>query len=242
MKLLRKKTTILRLYKISFCTTCMGRLHHIKETFLKNIEKSLYPHCEFILVNYNSPDDLDEWAKNLPKEVIYIKTTKPTHWLPAHAKNIAHRAATGDILCNIDADNFIVPGFAHYLNELFQKDVVVRGRGAGVYGRVALRKEHFYAVNGYDENLTTWSGEDTDLARRVAQHFNIKLVDCNPGYLKTLEHSNYERAQFLPGFKGNAATAYKELREWTNQTSKRIKENLAAGKTVANQGVSWGAL
>ncbi len=50
-------------YKISICTTCMDRLAQLKETYIKNIEDNInYPNLEFVLLNYNSKDDLDTWA------------------------------------------------------------------------------------------------------------------------------------------------------------------------------------
>ena len=50
--------------KISICTNCMGRTYDLKRTYLKNIADNLdYPNVEFVLLNYNSKDDMDEWVK-----------------------------------------------------------------------------------------------------------------------------------------------------------------------------------
>ena len=177
----------------------------------------------------------------------YIKTTNPTHWHPSHAKNLSHQLATGEIICNIDADNFVVKGFAEHVNELFQEDVIMRAESSdldnnfGTSGRIALKKEHFYAVNGYDEEMTTWIGEDGDLIRRTAQHFDIKLVNCKRGYLKVLSHTNHERAKFLPGFDENQNVRH-QLGALFKKTSQRIRDNFAAGRTIANQNVEWGVL
>ena len=60
-----------RLAKISFCTACMGRAHHLKRTVPKNLrDNSDYPQVEFVLLNYGSPDDMHEWVgKNLGREM-----------------------------------------------------------------------------------------------------------------------------------------------------------------------------
>ena len=51
-------------YKISFATVCMNRLHHIRQTLPKNIaDNSDYENVEFILLDYNSSDGLEEWVK-----------------------------------------------------------------------------------------------------------------------------------------------------------------------------------
>ena len=53
--------------KLSFLTSSMNRLHHIKQTYIKNIENSLpIQGCdvEFILLDYNSSDGLSGWVKS----------------------------------------------------------------------------------------------------------------------------------------------------------------------------------
>ena len=114
--------------KISYCTTCMGRLNHLQKTYLKNIQNNIdYGNIEFVLINYNSNDGLDEWAqKNLSKliengTVKYFLTKDPAHFHMAKAKNLAHRLATGQILVNLDADNYLGKNNAFYLNYLYSK-------------------------------------------------------------------------------------------------------------------------
>ena len=72
--------------KISFLTCSMNRLHHLKKTYLHNIINSLSTSSldvEFILLNYNSKDKIDDWVfankKEFEKNVEfrYIKTIKP---------------------------------------------------------------------------------------------------------------------------------------------------------------------
>ncbi|KKL80749.1 hypothetical protein LCGC14_2001600, partial [marine sediment metagenome] len=56
-------SNIRKIYKISFCTTCMGRLYNLKETLPKNIEANgEYPNVEFVILDYNSSDGLGDWV------------------------------------------------------------------------------------------------------------------------------------------------------------------------------------
>ena len=49
----------------SFCCTCMGRAHPLKITLPVNLATlSRFPDAEIVLVNYNSPDDLDSWIRD----------------------------------------------------------------------------------------------------------------------------------------------------------------------------------
>src|SRR5688572_15135597 len=112
--------------RISLCTTCMGRLHHLKETLPRNLEDNKdCPELEFVVLDYNSPDSTGAWLHETYPDLIhsgrlkYFRTTEPKYFHMAHSKHVAHRLATGDIVCNVDADNFTGPGFASKLAEMF---------------------------------------------------------------------------------------------------------------------------
>ena len=119
--------------KISFYTTCMGRLKHVKRTLPKNIEENKdYDNCEFVILDYNSPDGLANWIVNNFKEhlvsgkVKLYRTEEPLYFSHNHAKNMAAKQCIGDILCGIDADNFTALGpdgwgLAKRLNHIFNK-------------------------------------------------------------------------------------------------------------------------
>jgi hypothetical protein len=72
-------------YKISFCTSCTGRLHHIKETFLSNLNNNIdYGEVEFVLLNWNSRDGMNDWVQqNLsdtlkwPEQKMLLQKTLP---------------------------------------------------------------------------------------------------------------------------------------------------------------------
>ena len=203
--------------KISFCTTCMDRAKHLKETLPENILNNPPAEgldVEFVVLNYNTTkDNLHEWILNDPEMkkhiesglVRYARTTDPENFHMAHAKNMAHRLATGDVLCNLDADNFLGKGFAEMLQRHFSDnmDIVMNPSHkiykifspdeGGVFGRIAISRDNFYAINGYDETFTEWGGEDDDLMRRAkalgAKH--IKFENLN--YMKVIAHTNEER-------------------------------------------------
>lgn len=204
--------------KISFCTSCMGRVHHLKETLPQNIRDNPASDdldVEFVVLNYNSQDDLHEWittdpemSKHIESGLIrYGKTTDPEFFHMSHAKNMAHRMATGDIVCNLDADNFTGEGFAAYLRSVFKKDdnVVLNPShrvsklfppdDRGFFGRVAVSKENFMKLRGYDESFSGWGNEDTDLMQRAKglglRHLRIDTTR----YLGIIKHSNEERVE-----------------------------------------------
>ena len=202
--------------KISFCTTCMGRAHHLKETLPQNIRDNPATEdmdVEFVVLNYNSQDDLHEWMTTDPEMkahiesglVRYGKTTDPEFFHMSHAKNMAHRMATGDVLCNLDADNFLGNRFAELLHQNFSEnmDIVINPsvrasrllgkEEQGFFGRVVISKDNFMTLGGYDETFSGWGGEDTDFLQRAKglglDHLRIDSMK----YLGIIKHSNEDR-------------------------------------------------
>ena len=195
--------------KISFCTTCMGRLHHLQQTLPTNIlNTEKYGNREFVIVNYGSKDDLHKWVKEnlqfwIKRGVVrYFRTQEPKFFSATHAKNIAHKNATGDILCNVDADNFVLEGFAEYLNEGLQERAVLLSPTtdaydeAGCCGKIAVRREDFYSVNGYNESWNIgWGWEDTDFQCRVRMQNDLNYYVIDKKWCKVIAHSNKVRGE-----------------------------------------------
>lgn len=196
--------------KISYCTTCMGRTSHLKKTYIRNILDNIdYPDIEFILVNYNSADDMDEWVKEHLSDyiekgvVIYYKTSDPETFHMSKAKNLSHRLASGPIMVNLDADNFIGKDNAYFINYYYKKhgmkSILRFSKGDFRYfdtcGRIALSKESFIELGGYREDLLPYGEEDLDLIKRAealnAQVGTVEIVN----FLRTVKHTNTLRAK-----------------------------------------------
>lgn len=232
--------------KISFCTTCMNRLFHLKITYLENIiNTKTYPNREFILLNYNSKDEIDNWVKEQLSEYIksglvtYYKTTEPENFIASHAKNVCHKLATGDILCNLDVDNFLVKNYCERIFELFNNndDIIVACNpkdnygNIGTCGMILCKKEHFYSVNGYDENINIgWGMDDTNFQYRCRMQNKLKLVILEEKYTNCISHDNEIRTKY---FKDK--NIYK-----TKQMSLEITEECAKSKKYVANDKIWG--
>jgi len=193
-------------HKISFCTVCMNRLHYLKQTLPKNIEDNLgYGYVEFVVLNYNSEDELDEWIKMKMHKYIdsgilnYFSTSDSKVFQMSHSKNVVARCATGEIICNIDADNFTGEAFAEYINEEFNKDENIfvttdnSNSLSDCFGRICVKKQHFQKCRGYDEKMQQYGFEDIDFKNRL-EFLNLKkkLID-NKKYLSAIQHGDEER-------------------------------------------------
>src|SRR5688572_14300277 len=97
--------------RISFCTVCMNRMHHLMLTLPKNIQTNRhYGNLEFIVMDYNSADGLSAWIKNEMSEylaqglLVYYQYDEARFFDRSHSRNMMFKLATGDIVCNVDAD------------------------------------------------------------------------------------------------------------------------------------------
>lgn len=224
----------------------MNRLCHLKQTILKNIENSKsYSNVEFVLLDYNSNDGLEEWVKeNLSEEISsgvvnFFKTSEPKYWIAAHAKNIAHKVASGDILINIDCDILIPARFCEFVNEAFSsgRRIVMAFDSKDPYGHdgcagiVGALKSDFYSVNGYDENIYMgWGFDDMNYQFRVRMQNELDLF-TPPKICLCIPHSNEIRT---------ANCQLKDI-QTTRDLSFALCQDAASDKDyVANKLIPWG--
>lgn len=181
---------------------------------MKNIlDNADYEELEFVVLDYNSQDGMEFWAQeNLGEyiasgKVVYYKTFEPSSFSHSHAKNLALKLGSGDILCSINADHFTGPGFATYVNDAFHKNnstvlthipvnpyqKTKTDSPTDLWGKVCVKKNHFLAVKGMDERMATYGWEDVDFINRL-ELINIrKQIIDNPAYAGYLTHNQEQR-------------------------------------------------
>lgn len=165
--------------KISFCTTCHDRTFQLRQTIHENLLAIRSDgNCEMVLVNYNSPDNLDWYIRRHFKAEIeagylkYVGEKKVTSYHAARAHNISHFVSTGDYVINLDGDNFI-DGNIESARKLWSDNpnLVIQwynGHGTdGTFGRIGMSRAIFNKLGGYDEGLPPLSGQDKDIIERA---------------------------------------------------------------------------
>lgn len=194
------------LLKVSIITVCMDRVEHIKKTLPKNIEDNYrYGNIEFVLLDYNSSDNLKDWVfNNLRSEIKsgilkYYHTTEPNYFHRSHSRNLAFRLSTGDVVCNVDADNYVGKGYAEYINKAFQQyqnsflvfnyNNVKRSQEDFV-GRFCCFRSDFFKVHGYDENFANYGYEDLDLYYRLKESGLKELYFNHAGFFEAIPHED----------------------------------------------------
>lgn len=181
----------------------MNRLHHLKETLLMNLaENNDVENIEFVILDYNSNDGLENWMRDnldsFGEKVVYFKTTQPSFYNRSHSRNMAFRLATGDILCNLDADNFTGKGFAAYLLSQFQQESSIfiapdKNSLSDTFGKISMLKQDFLAIRGYDEAIKGYGFEDNDLKNRLVNLGRNEKFFGQPKFLRAITHTEEER-------------------------------------------------
>lgn len=195
--------------KISFCTVCMNRIHHLQQTLPQNIADNLnYTNVEFVVLDYNSSDGLEEWIKEEMSEHInsgilkYYKTTEPEYFDRSHSRNVLFKLATGDVICNLDADNYTGNGFASYINDIFstQENIYLVADTKkrfyflrNAFGRFCVKKSDVMSLRGLDEKMKSYGSETVDFYERLEMAGKKEVIIENTHYLKTISHGDEER-------------------------------------------------
>lgn len=223
---------------ISFITACKGRLVHLKETLPRNLNWNKdYPNCQFIVLDYNSEDGLEEWMKKYMGkfiengQLVYFKNFEPSRFKYSHSRNMLIRLATGRYVCNIDADNYTGKNFAFYINETLKKVDFLRGcefydnyiipvdeGDAGYYGRLAAPLDLLLHLGGFDEEIEAWGYEDDDLYARLRASGKTSTIIDNP-YRFCITHDDLMR------FENSEKEQFNESYEKKMQKSRRRIEN-----------------
>lgn len=225
--------------KISFCTTCKERLYHLQTTLYENLNcAKKYDNIEFVLLNYNSQDGLDEWVRKEMRDhinsgrLVYYKTEDPEYFHMSHAKNMAHRLSTGDILCNLDADNVISESFIDsiILEFSINNNIILKPNSnlKGNAGRITVSRDNFFKVRGYDEDAIGWGNEDQDFFNKC------EINGCIPVLLKnafSISHTDNERGKNYENSK---------IRQTSSRNANILKKKLKDGIFKSNTESSFG--
>lgn len=182
----------------------MNRLHHLQQTLPKNITDNIaYGNIDFVVLDYNSKDGLQEWIETQMASYIesgvlkFYRTEEPHHFKRSHSRNMAFRLGEGDVLCNVDADNFIGPGFASYINDVFSiytgVYVTPSYRVRDIIGRLALLKSDFLNLKGYNEEMDGYGFEDIEFYNRLNNNQRKPVQFNDKIFTRAIYHSNDER-------------------------------------------------
>lgn len=121
---------------LSYCTTCHNRVWQLKKTLPHNTQYLKSDEVELVIVAYNDDSVLPFLKANY---VDYLNDDRirvvehnenkifsdGSRWSCGYVKDIAHRAGLGDVLFNLDANNFIDDELHRSLLTLSPKTMII---------------------------------------------------------------------------------------------------------------------
>ena len=229
--------------RISFCTTCRGRRADLEKTLRHNLDKILIDNEEIVLLDYNCPDGTRQWAlTEFAVEIRYgilrlYSERTATRFIMSHAKNVSHLLATGEILVNLDGDNYLDPAYLSIIRSHdFQRVPMVYPRkgSGGFKGRTAIAARVFESVGGYDEAMNRGYGyEEIDLFKRLKKAgYATRDIRIDPSTVIETSEEQKVAAQLVRGTTvGYSTQIHRCISE----------ENLSEKRYVANGLNPWGS-
>jgi len=181
--------------KLSFCTSIKNRKFQIEQTLQKNISDNIEnsDDIEFTICDFNSNDNVSEWVINNFKDHLqtgYLKLFKIfdfRYWHASVAKNTTHYLSEGEILVNLDCDNFTGKNGGKYLIDLYEQNKSInfchqwcrKDWFSGNYGRISFRRDVFESLGGYDEKFSGMGYQDTDILKRAEIMYPDSLINLS---------------------------------------------------------------
>jgi predicted glycosyltransferase involved in capsule biosynthesis len=229
----------------------MNRLDQLKQTLLQNLNDNPSPTVNFILLDYNSSDGTKKWVKDniseyiAQKKLIFYRENEAKFFNPAHSRNVCMKLGTGNILCNLDVDNFTGIGFSDWLQKVFvqshsnifafskfcyyhhmQKPRPNIDLRNGTHGRIALFKNNFMRMGGYNEDfIFGWGHEDLDLIHRC-QYLKFQEHLMEEEHTTCIKHDDDKRLDNIDFSTLDAFLAKGSIQKESKKAKKRVSEQL----------------
>lgn len=184
-----------RTLKVGFVTVCRGRLHHLKQSL-----PAIVSECpdEVIVVDHACPQGAGAWVEGAFPDVgvLYIRDELP--FVLSRARNVGIEASKADILCLIDADVIVQPGFVSWIRKNARDRVFYRHASEGAnrnletWGTFVAPRALLVEVGLYDEAFDGWGGEDDDIYYRLTISGSIEGEFPFP-LVEWISHDDEER-------------------------------------------------
>jgi hypothetical protein len=149
---------------------------------------------EIIVLDWSSNDVVEY---NHHKVKVY-RVEGENNWCLSEAFNLAARLTTRNEICKLDCDYVIDKDF--FVNKALVNKRFYRGdeeladndNDRYINGFLYLRREDFFSVGGYNENITTYGYDDTDIHERLLRA-GLNAVSVDASMIKHIEHDDSHR-------------------------------------------------
>lgn len=176
--------------QVSYCTTCHGRLWQLKQTIEHNLAYTKAGAVELCVLAYNDTETYkylrEHYAEHIADGRLRVLDwhedkafADGSTWSCGYVKHLAHLMGTGDVLFNLDADNFVDDDLHTALLSLqFNELLIIKQsewRADGRSGRIGVHR----AMYGKAKYRDRGRADDGDFIRQcIEQGAKVKQIRC----------------------------------------------------------------
>lgn len=181
--------------QLSFVTTCMARLTHLKLTIGRVVAQ---PDSACVVVDYSCPQHCGDWISENHREVRVVRVSGKTTFNRSPAANAGARVVTTPWICFFDCDILFESAFAETILSTLEPGYYYCPdpiRDSAVCGTFICSREDFERIGGYDEVYQGWGERDLDVYSAL-EFIGVKRKSFPSSLLRHLPHSEQLRVQF----------------------------------------------
>jgi predicted glycosyltransferase involved in capsule biosynthesis len=159
---------------------------------------------ELIIVDWSSSEPIftDPSTQDIindPRVKVIRVENEPFFLSPSHSINLGVSRASNNIILKLDIDykliNFDLFKFIKNISPILKRSFFVTDFGfckvtISMMGFVLFNKDHFLAVNGYNENLRGWGYEDIDFYNRLSEITQKNIISDLESYVFHIPHDD----------------------------------------------------
>lgn len=224
---------------ISLCVPCHNRTYDLKVALPTWIcAANASPPVEIVILNYNSPDDLETYILDMQKEalkdgnvLVYKKYTGRNYYHMAHARNLSVLASKGEYIVMLSADSLLSENFVQVV-----RNYLATASPVWMYHQVSqdiivCKREEFIEAGGYDERFEFYGPEDRDLTARLYRR---------GGRVEVLPKSIFDRILTPDTEKVKNYRLDISKKEMSRRMRPIYEENVVNHVLIANTETGWG--
>jgi len=217
--------------KVSIVTTCMNRNEFLCQALPTWLGIGF---TRIVIVDWNSREPvskyLDERIENIGNhDIVVVRSDRHEmneYFNLGWARNTGARLCATRFLFFVDSDIKIPDKQILFDRIVLDPAICYRGNVPGGYGTCLVDRARFNNVNGYNERMWSWGGEDLDLYIRLKVEQGCEIETFFPDQL--LEHIHHDdgtrvryRLQEWDNLKEGANIQRLERPQWTVRDQQR---------------------
>jgi hypothetical protein len=159
---------------ISLVTRCMNRTMFLRQALPTWTRIGLN---QIIVVDWSSTEDVQAVIdQNQDGHIYRLYIPDQEYFHRAKSLNVGMRFADGPVLAHVDADVMLNRDFFDIVDRN-NHDILYNRGHFSMYGTCILSKNIFNRVNGYNEYMADYGGEDSDFYERIERLYPSKMIN-----------------------------------------------------------------